>query len=500
MKDLEKIKSEEVASALLDERPTDYDLVQEAAEELHLSVAAKQPYATDIDVLPANLSVFLRKVLNIFIPRCVAAMKAAYNYVRLQAGTMPTVQGIEALPASIRSIVFNDYQRNQDGYGYDPKAVYYTLCNEDTHTVGKSFIICFYLQGNPGDTIALSNAQAYLTSDGAYYTENTTHTWGESYKTARWVAYIGADSDFVINTHRPTKIYVKGIYSKIRTTYNSIGNIEEVVVPDGNYVGLLSSASGEKWSQTMVLRNIRTIGRLFGNGTYQITSFYFDGEDIVADLTGGNNNSTTLQFTSCIMPNITNLRYFWDNTRASLKLWWTPKLKTLSTPIDHSNSSGTGLNRIELPETTDFASPVGSYHYDGVLHEVVLPKAEKTNTQLIVISNSTSYATGAPFTYIYLGYDTNDRNKAIILSTTTLTTAFANLTKIELKDGWCKNLDIKAASALTKANVQEFIFDRLGVNTGGTLTIHLHTAVYDLFTTAEIEDVRIRTNITISRG
>jgi len=464
MKYIEKIKSEEVGAALIEERPTDYDTVQQAASELGLTVEAQHTYVTDIAELPSCIMVFLHKVINMLVNPCVSAMRDAYNHIRLQAGTIPAVESITDLPASIRSIVFNDYQSNQDGYGYDPKAVYYTLCNEDTHTVGKSFILCFYLQGNPGDTIALANAQAYLTSDGAYYTEDTTHTWGESYKTSRWVAYIGADSDFVINTHKPTKIYVKGNYSKIRTTYNSIGNIEELVVPDGSSVGLFSSAAGERWSQEVTLRNIRTIGRLFGNGTYQITSFYFDGEDIVASLTGTNNNSTLLGFTSCIMPNITNLRYFWDNTRASLKQWWTPKLKTLNTPIDHSNSSGTGLNKIELPETTDFNSPVGSYIYDGQLHEVVLHKAEKTTTQLIGISNNANYATGAPFTYIYLGYDTNDRTKAVILSTTTLTTAFANLTKIELKDGWRKPLNVKAASGLTAENIVDYIFDRLADN------------------------------------
>ena len=259
--------------------------------------------------------------------------------------------------------------------------------------------------------------------------------------------------------------------------------------------------AGERWSQEVTLRNIRTIGRLFGNGTYQITSFYFDGEDIVEDLTGNNNNSTTLQFTSCIMPNITDLRYFWSNTNATLKLWWTPALKTLNMPICHANSSQIGLNRLELPQTTDFESVLGFYTYDGELQDVRLPKIEKTATQLFQINGTNpNYSMGTPFTYIYLGYDTNDRTKAVILSTTTGTAAFPNLTKIELRAGWCKNLDIKAASALTKANVQEFIFDRLGVNTGGTLTIHLHTAVYDLFTTAEIEDVMTRTNITISRG
>ena len=457
-------------------------LIDKATGSTHTAV--KGSINSTITELPSTCIAFIRKHWSAELSMLggislLNAFHGAYDYLRLMGATITA-----NLPQTVRSLVNNDWQANENGWAYDPKATYYFLCNEDSHTKYKPFLLLFF--GNGETSIALSGANAYLTSDGDYYTADATHTWNaDIHKSNRWVAYIfdeSEDVDFVINstTLSPQKIYVRGNFAKIRCTYtNAIGNINEIVVPDGSSVGLFSSAAGEIWSQEMTLRNIRTIGRLFGNGTYNITSFYFDGEDIVDDLTGRNNNSTTLQFTSCIMPNITNLRHFWINTRASLKLWWTPKLKTLSTPIDHSNSSSTGLNRIELPETTDFETPVGSYIYEGVLREVVLPKAEKTVTQLFRINGTNpNYSMGTPFTYIYIGYDTNDRTKAVILSTTTGTATFPNLTKIELKDGWCKPLNVAAASGLTSENMYNHILLRLKQdepNCGSGVTITLGT-------------------------
>lgn len=65
------------------------------------------------------------------------------------------------------------------------------------------------------DTIALSGADAYYTSDGDFYTSNTTHTWhDDDTKANRYVIYYFTNegSDYVIGSTDtcPTSIFVKG--------------------------------------------------------------------------------------------------------------------------------------------------------------------------------------------------------------------------------------------------------------------------------------------------
>jgi hypothetical protein len=102
--------------------------------------------------------------------------------------------------------------------------------------------------------------------------------------------------------------------------------------------------------------------------------------------------------------------------------------------------------------------------------------------------------------YLYFSYITNDKTKSVSLAANSVTlNGWGVVEDVELKNGWCKSINLRWCTSLTKENVQAHIFDRLGVNdlSTGAVTITLATTVLDLFTQEEIDAVVARTNITI---
>ena len=91
-------------------------------------------------------------------------------------------------------------------------------------------------------TTVLAGADAYLTSDGDFYTSQTTHTWhdGDDMHANRWVVYYFKEGDnksnFIVasNDACPYILAVNGHLGAIGANYQS--NIADIIVPDGSSV------------------------------------------------------------------------------------------------------------------------------------------------------------------------------------------------------------------------------------------------------------------------
>lgn len=92
------------------------------------------------------------------------------------------------------------------------------------------------------DTTILAEADAYLTSDGDFYTAQTTHTWhdDDDIHANRWVVYYFKEgenkSNFIVASNEacPYILAVKGHLGAIGANYQS--NITDIIVPDGSSV------------------------------------------------------------------------------------------------------------------------------------------------------------------------------------------------------------------------------------------------------------------------
>lgn len=125
------------------------------------------------------------------------------------------------------------------------------------------------------ERIELSLADAYVTSDGAFYTAGATHIWANKndVHADRWVAYLFAseNSNFIIQTQSlcPRDIYIGGSIGSITFYTNGrlgsiVCGIEETDVL-GRIVGLDTYTN--PWAKDVVIRNLNTFPYSFNPGT-----------------------------------------------------------------------------------------------------------------------------------------------------------------------------------------------------------------------------------------
>lgn len=132
-----------------------------------------------------------------------------------------------------------------------------TLYNKYT-----GFVLAEYIKA--GDSISLSGADAYLTSDGSFYEYGAIHNWADTAngKINRWVAYFlgeeGNISDYTIPNIElcPIRIHVGGKVGTINCTFN--GTIVEVVVTSGNELGDLNFTGNQTWADNIIVNGIES--------------------------------------------------------------------------------------------------------------------------------------------------------------------------------------------------------------------------------------------------
>lgn len=144
--------------------------------------------------------------------------------------------------------------------------------------------------------IALQGADAYLTSDGKYYTSSATHTWDKDEKFNRWVAYFlgenGNIGSYSIPSTElsPISIHIGRHVGDISCNANT--SINEVVVTDGNKLGSLSLTNNTAWGSKVIIRNTdeHKSGYIINNNS-NVTFYLDETQKISKSVIGGTCNN-----------------------------------------------------------------------------------------------------------------------------------------------------------------------------------------------------------------
>lgn len=300
----------------------------------------------------------------------------------------------------------------------------------------------------------------YIMSDGAaYYNEAPTHTWNDDLdgKGNRWIALLMATEgeNFTIASAAvcPSSIYIGGKVGVITYGGSAAGNISEIVVPDGNTLdGFIAGEQQQDWGTVVTVRNLNSTGYLIFDAlnarkVYAKLNDNFSGDLFVA-------KTMTTYNLQCI---IVEGKKF--SSGAILKCVNTGNgntLQYLSDVVIKGIDDGTLYIHKLNGVTARFPS----------LNRVLIFDAEGGT---IGFHNYNANYAPANLTYVYIGFATNDRSKSITLSDN----CWKNVTDLEIKNGWCKPLNISVCGNLTEENMVAHILNRLGTNTGSAITITL---------------------------
>lgn len=204
------------------------------------------------------------------------------------------------------------------------------------------------------DTTILAGADAYLTSDGDFYTAQTTHTWhdDDDIHANRWVVYYFKEgenkSNFMIvdATACPNVLAVKGHLGAIIA--NIAVPIQDIIVPDGNSVLDLRFSKAE-WSHTAIVKHIlnQTVILFNGNSNVVVGEAHLISTDI--EIASGCNKLQQLM--------LPELEATYDNpivrSCGQVRKIVLPKLKLYGTKTHGANwamFSGCSVDVVNMPE------------------------------------------------------------------------------------------------------------------------------------------------------
>lgn len=345
-------------------------------------------------------------------------------------------------------------------------------------------LLCEFYKGY--DTIDLSTLSAgsgggFLLSDGTfYYNEEPIHTWNDDFdgKGNRWIAILFAEENhsFTISSAAtcPRSIYIGGKVGLISYNGSSAGRISEIVVSDGNELnGLNLGTYTQKFGKKTILRNItHSTGVLLYNQT-DIEQLYVKLKSFTGGSIYGVANGTN------VSPN------------------------TIIVECSDCSNYPAIFSKVQDFYSSDFVTLYIKAKGTISLTSNVYTKFSELKTISIVVIDSLSVKY-----YIYndkvvsgfkvfCAYDANSATSGYLELNGAI--GWSQFTDLILQDNWRKTLDIRQCSSLTKQNVADHIFAKLGVNESGeSVTLTLATAVYNLFDQSEIDAVEARTNINIA--
>ena len=300
------------------------------------------------------------------------------------------------------------------------------------------------------DSIVLSGAGAgggYYTSDGAYYTDDVTHTWTDDLdgKGNRWVAYLFATEShgFTITDTNlcPLSIHIGRHVGVIENLVN--GCISEIVVTDGNMLDDIKGTFAQNWNTSLILRNLT-------NHTSNYLIYRPDKtEKIYIDITQQDGGSLIDILPASLLTTVIANVYQCNGNI----------LSNSSSQQGPYNLSQIRLN-INRGNVTLIQSP-GILKVTN-LKTLFIDKAENLTFNFKQYS-SAYYPSSLK---LFIGYDTNDRQYSVVLRSQQMgyNNSFACVNYITVKSGWCKNLDISWCINLTESNIVTDIFNQLGVN------------------------------------
>ena len=380
------------------------------------------------------------------------------------------------------------------------------------------------------ETNELSSADAYYTSDGDFYTSDTTHTWHREDELAnRYIIYYYTNPDSMLNVYDDIKdlnsFTILGTVGAIRTSialtidqiYN-LGTLGDLSLVEstfgGSYVRFEEHTNGDLFRNKIpkvLVVDIKEVsgGNILYNSTNssdETSSLHFpslkeiNGGTIINSI-GQNflNHIKTLEFP--VLERVNNGVAIslnpYEHLSALQKISF-PSLKVASGSLLHFNSNGAKkLSSVEFPlleefyghgtllgGATNYTNPIllTEMRFPSLvkiedtktsgarlvgscgIEKLYLPKLESINGNQFYIA---SYCD--KLNYIYLGYNTNDRNYPITIPNNRINA----LSDIELKEGYLKPLDVSKITNLTADNIVNHMLEKLGVNDGAPITLTL---------------------------
>lgn len=372
------------------------------------------------------------------------------------------------------------------------------------------------------DTTILAGADAYLTSDGDFYTAQTTHTWhgDDDMHANRWVVYYFKEgenkSNFIVASNEgcPYILAVKGHLGAIIA--NIAVPIKDIIVPDGSSVLDLRLTGSNAFSNTTHIRNIlnHTTGYIsfnttatnliigvrsssgdYNNAIIRQSATPIKGYVVFSELTSitgyaiiGFGVSGVVSF-----PELERLSDGGVITEAltSAKLLF-PELREICGGVIIAGNNNVPCNGLYLPKLESITSgsifKIPSHRSITYLRILDLPSlrtatvAFLSNTfignseiRLPVIEVLTGLFSGegtvhghAGVKKIYIGCR-GTRSQLILINYGT-----TNCDDIEIGDGALQPINISSATGLTRENIVNHILAKLGDNTGqSALTLTL---------------------------
>lgn len=183
---------------------------------------------------------------------------------------------------------------------------------------------------------------AYLTSDGALYYADVTHTWNDLLdgKSNRWVAYLFANEykSFEVSATdiTPTSIHIGRKVGSI--IYAADGRLSDIVVTDGNTLRDINFATGvQNFGKVVSIKNIetQTSGTLLNNNN-AVETLIYDIETITSGTIVSMSYSSGTWVSKC--PNITSMIFprLKSFTSSDVQLFNHMNYKTLQVPkLEH---------------------------------------------------------------------------------------------------------------------------------------------------------------------
>lgn len=295
-----------------------------------------------------------------------------------------------------------------------------------------------------GSDIELSGAGAggaYVVSDadGAgnfkMYTTDTTHTWSTEFdgKCNRWVAYCLYEENrtFLINSTNANviSIFIGRKVGKISCNANS--KISNIVVPDGNYLGDIDTGTYTTGiCQQIVLRNLDKLTKIIYNNSV-VYKTYISANEIS---TSGGNWPSIIESAS----NLKSITIEANYLKGGVLYNVSPYLVVIKAETIHSSDSN-----------------IHNTLQNGTFSNVILLDVEEITGILAGFANGRTKIDK----YIYIGYKVNDRTRSCRISgygTSNIITP-----DLEIKEGWCKPLNVDGCVNLTEENMINHILKHL---------------------------------------
>lgn len=328
--------------------------------------------------------------------------------------------------------------------------------------------VLMYPLGNP--VVDLEGADAYLTSDGDFYTSGAQHTFINPAAT-NWVIYYFVNEAYTI-TIDASVVWLKSLFM-YKGTVNSLSlfgaNIIEVVSSKDCYIAKIDKRLNLNRLQFLSLENTTDTleAASFCNGNNQLSYIYLPKVKIVANAaTSAFINLTSLQAVSFDGLEEVIAASFLTGANSLLYANF-PKLKSVTGSTFLSSST---LKKVSLPALETVAS-TNFIYTSSQIDTIEMPS-------LVTMTGSVLFGATPNLKYLFLPATPGGQIGNVWGN--------CSIEILELEQGFAKPLDITSLTLPTRDNIVNYILKRLGVVTTPTV-LKLGATNYGKLTASDIQ-------------